>query len=318
MKAYRPLICILLFSTVVSSWADSYDPAPAVSGRTGRDIEPRDVFSRVIWLEKEIRALESFKKIDESELEIAYIVDRASPREVYFAAISLLKKTQRLCFEITGKLGGSWNKDFRNKPVDVFRVLNQVMISIHTIKSYQYTTLSTSEKPTLYAGPTDVYNQILKVSRLVSVLHEEPVTPADVLNVVNKSLGVAQKLHTLIHNRAYTPVTTKTLTQKQPRDVFHNIHQLLSTTTQFSRSYYNIGMLNIYPLSINRDIAPSDVIDIAYLLNAELEYILQSQFIGKKASPPATVKGKITPSVVFTHVNKIRHIMDALMAKKTP
>ena len=314
----RSAICAsLLFFQTAISLAYEYFPPNAISGRVSDDIQPKDVCARASWLEKEIKLIDFDQKLTSKNTIPAYKVSNAKPYEVNFIAKSVLNKSQRLCFTYTKSLGGKTPKSrlFHDQPINVFRLLNQSMISVQFVKQAGNIDILLEEEPVSDATPSDVYNKLLTNSRMLSNLNTNKIKPADVLEIVDRAFDIAVALQESLKkdtSRSNTqPVHKADLQGKTPANVFYNMVSLFQVIEDYADEHFSRQLLQLEPVKVDREIEPSDVIDLASLLLAELSYLADSAslFIPENTTPSGEIKGEITPSTVFNRVNKIHGIL---------
>ncbi len=308
--------CLLFFNAGMSS-AYEYSVPGAVSGRIHNDIQPRDVYARAVWLNEEITLLDVDNKLTIKNTVPAYKVTNAQPYEVNFIAKSVLNKAQRLSFSYTKKLGGHTPKSklFHDQPINVFRLLNQSMISIQFVKQANEIETLCKEEIVTNATPSDVYNMLLENARMLSNLNTNKIKPSDVLEVIDEAFDLAIEIkQNSLKGGTYinTEIINKAqYTDKTPRDVFYNLVSLYGLLTEYARDEFTKEILQIEIVEIDREIEPSDVIDLANLILAELTYLTQSNSLMTQKKPVQLNNrtGKTTPSTVFNRVNDIRAVL---------
>ena len=315
---FRLAICTcMLFCNAGMSSAYEYSVPGAVSGRKHNDIQPRDVYARAAWLYEEITLLDVDKKFTTNNTVPAYKVTNAQPYEVNFIAKSVLNKAQRLSFSYTKKLGGHTPKSklFHDKPINVFRLVNQSMISVQFVKQANGIETQFKEEIVNTATPSDVYNQLLKNSRMLSNLNTNKIKPSDVLEVIDEACQIAIEIkqNSL---KGGAELNTDTInevqyTDKTPQDVFYNLVSLFGLLSEYARDEFTKEILQLEVVNIDREIEPSDVIDLANLILAELTYLAESNSLVVRHNSTFIQerKEKITPSTVFNRVNDIRAVL---------
>ncbi len=308
----------LLFFHVAISSAYEYIPIDAISGRVGEDIQPKDVYARSLWLEKEIKLVDVDNNLTSSNTIPAYRVTKAKPYEVNFIAKSVLNKAQRLCFTYTKSLGGHTPKSrlFHDKPVNVFRLLNQSMISIQFVKQANEIKTRLNEEIVADATPSDVYNKLLVNSRMISNLNTNKIKPSDVLAIVDEAYGVAVALKQDILKSNYklnTGVVNEVqYSDKSPQDVFYNLISLFDLITKYASDNLSKELLRLEPINVDREIEPSDVIDLASLVLAELTFLANSNSILLRGNSNFLYESdrEVTPSTVYNRINEIYTILN--------
>ena len=307
------VFAICLISIGTDTFANKPIPPNAISGRIGEQIQPSDVYARALWLEKEIRLLAKDPMLG-AMYEPAYQVDNAHPREVFFLAKSLIGKAQRLSFEHTKSLGGKGilASTYRDKPVYVFKALDQVMVSIWQVKQSMDITQEIQEVPINNATPTDVYNQLLINSRLISVLNSNRVEPSDVIRIVDYTYEVAMALHQELNSgKFFDPrlIDQEAFTDKTPEDVFNHLISLIELLNKYAYKNFQREIMTITKQDVKREIYPSDVIDLASIISAELTFMAHTSFV-KVQDVHKKRKEEVTPNNVFKMINNIRSVLE--------
>jgi hypothetical protein len=125
-------------------------------------------------------------------------VSDAAPREVYFLAISLFQKVNRLSFDSARRYIEVPKPPAGDiQPQHVFKVVNSVDTQIDTLMALLGIPYG-AEQATIDPSktPTDVFQLILEVNQKLNALIDRPFSPSDVYQSVTTSIGHAAVLLT--------------------------------------------------------------------------------------------------------------------------
>ena len=240
---------------------------------TSKPIEPADVFVLVgvVRAELELIRIEMGKPSDAAE---QINVTNAAPREVFFQALSLFRKANRLCYEHTRTdLSEPSSPTDAIRPQHVYGVVEAALNQIRKVKGQ----LGIPERVVMPARddsrtPTDVFRSILLASRQLNTLLDRQFTPSDVFEQVTLSVSLGARLLARFPDAARIPPTPPYERRKKPTDAF----SLLIECFQVVRSIASISDLPIATLArVENDevVNPGDVYGMATLLVSELVYL---------------------------------------------
>ncbi len=262
-------------------------------------ILPPDVLARVATVRTELDELRFFMGRPEShqpELD----VHGAAPREVYFQALTMFQKADRLCFEHTRERATPPRLPKGDiQPADVLNVVDVALTCVRRVKrKYEIETTSTPATRDDSKQPTDVFRSIVQANRQLNLMLERRYAPGDVFEQVTRSIGHTSRLLEHFPDAATLHDEPKFQEGKRPADVYRRLLDCFKRI----RSIAELSGLEMLELQIDDsqiEVAePSDVYDIASLIVAELAY-LHSVLPGAK--PPRSVYyvGRKFPSHVF-------------------
>ena len=213
----------VLFVSTTWGQAASITPPP-VSGRAASPEAtlPADVLARVQWFHEELEAirLEMGKPKDRR---VTRLATDALPHEVYFQAITLFIKADRLALELTGSTG------LRPQPVSPSAVrpyhtwvlVTAALDRLLTIKTELgiQETLPEKVQPAS-TKPTEVARAIVQANRQLNVMLQRRFSSSDVFQQVSWGIQYAKAL--LAQFPAATPSATSPPFErgKQPGEVF--------------------------------------------------------------------------------------------------
>lgn len=284
--------------------SDSLSP---VSGRpvSVSGILPADVFSRTVLLKKELEGIrvEMGKPKDEW---VGGIATNASPHEVYFQALNLFLKANRLSLELTGSVGIQPNirpaSDIR--PFHIWMMVNEAYKRILVIKQELRITATNAEN--LKESTTTITEAgaaIVAVNRQINMVLERPFTPGDVVHQVNLAIQYAAGLLKQFPGTSPIPEASPFERGKQPGEAFLRLVDCFERLESIAK-HSEVSVLHFDRTAMNKavnyyDFHPSDVYDMATLLVSDLA-LFHAKI--KNLDSPATVpypEGHIFPSHVY-------------------
>ena len=163
-------------------------------------IEPKHVFVQAQRILNEVDLIR--REMGKPEQELLQIeINNAQPREVFFQALTLYKKADRMCFDHTRNTGPIPPKTPAGKilPGDVFVVLKKAMIRVRCVSDHWGIAKSVN-LPVVnpYHTPSNVYMKILEVNRELNFLLDVPFSPS---TVYRRVLETIQLVENLLQNR---------------------------------------------------------------------------------------------------------------------
>jgi hypothetical protein len=301
------LIVAMQFLLVSSALGESpkMNPPP-VSGRavSPETIVPADVLARVQWFREELEAIR-FEMGKPKDQRVTRLATDALPHEVYFQAVTLFIKADRLALELTGSTG------IRPEPVattDVRPYHNWVLVTaaydrLMTIKAE----LGIHEKVPEHAHPpstkpTEVGRAIVQANRQLNLMLQRRFSPSDVFQQVTWGIHYTKAI--LAQFPGDTPSAASPVFErgKQPGDVFLRLAECFTRVEEIAR-FSGMEILHLDRNAARKavhdfNILPSDVYDLATLLVSDLTYLYGKL---KNAAPIPSVPfpGRKFPSHVY-------------------
>ncbi|MBC8354440.1 MAG: hypothetical protein H8E66_20790 [Planctomycetes bacterium] len=266
------------------------------------EITPPHVLVHVATVRTELKELRFLMGRPESQ-QPEMNVTGAAPREVYFQALTMFQKADRLCFEHTRERAAPPPPPSGEiQPANVRDVVDVALTCVRRVKNkYGLKTASAPGERDDSKQPTDVFRSIVQANRQLNLMLERRFAPGDVFQQVTRAIGHTSRLleqfpdaETRYDEPAYQE-------GKRPADVYR---RLLGCFERI-RTIAEQSGLEMLELQIDdshiESAEPSDVYDVASLIIAELAY-LHSKLPGAK--PPRNVYdvGRKFPSHVFQRV----------------
>jgi len=267
-------------------------------------IIPADALARMVLMGKEIEEIR-YEMGKPKASKWKPVATNAQPHEVYFQALTLFVKADRLALEMTGSTGitpaGVPASDIR--PFHVWELVNAAYERIGIVKRELGIAEKFSENPQVpETSFTEVGRVIVQTNRQLNVLLERRFSPSDVFQQVTLGIRYAASLLAQFPNVGEGPKPALFERGKQPTEVFLRLvecYSHLETIAQESQ----IKVLHLNPEMAHKavkdiEIQPSDIYDIATLLVSDLAY-LHAQM--KDATSPGSVPypGRKFPAHVF-------------------
>jgi hypothetical protein len=283
-------------------------------------ITPSHAYQRVVRIlgELELIRLEMGRgQVESSPLR----VENAAPREVYFQAITLFRKSDRLAFEHTRE--GSEPPappPGEIRPSHVRHVLDAALGRIQRLKEILGITEEVEEPPLLEGiQPSQVFIQILNANRQLNRLLEKQFSPGDVFRQVTVAVAYATRLLDAPGQVSSPPPTPPLERRKRPADVYRRLlacYELVRQAGQISR--VQMLLLDIPDPEIDK-VEPSDVYDVASLLVSELAF-MHGLIPGAKPPRKAYNPGRRLPAHVYQRAGILEEQLRVLIkrAKQNP
>jgi hypothetical protein len=248
-------------------------------------------------------------------------VKNAAPREVYFQAVNLYGKTNRLHHNLTARSILDHDlpavpKDI--KPADVWDILFAVLVQIDEIQE-EYSITSHAAFPQVEKNktPTDVYQSLLLIIRQVNqMLQEEPYTHSDVYQETSTALYCLLNIYT-----SFPGLQMQKQPALQPGKKAEDVFNELINTYQTIRHLIQLSGFNMLELSTrsSSDLQPGDIYELAVLITSELKF-LHSHLAPEKMVHTAAYPGVKFPSHVLQRLTYLHNHLQAILrqVKKNP
>lgn len=248
-------------------------------------ITPPDCHARALVLagEVELIRLEMGRPADPRP---PLAVSGASPREVWFQALAVFRKADRLCHELTGDPTAAVPHAppiSEIRPGHVLAVIDATLREVVTIKQ----SLGIVELPAAVTRdpqkqPSDVLATLSTVNRQINLLLERPFTPADVFQQVSFAVAYAARL-----GRTAAPAEPALERRKRPADVYARLLACLELTrTLVKRAGHPV--IDHLGAPEPDTIRPADVYDLASLVLGEIAFL---HALAPDPNPPYPFEG---------------------------
>ncbi len=300
------VILILVAVTVTSPVAPAYALGrETLQPASGHHISPNgitsaDVLARATLLRDELEAVrfEMGKPRDSRRLADAA---KAAPHEVYFQAITLYLKADRLALELTGSTGiqPEGISPLHVRPYHVWKMVNAAYERMLTVKQELGIKQSSVERQQDPAtSSTEVGYAIVRANRQINRMLERRFTPSDAFQQVTVAIGYTTILFGQFPGTHAMPKAPPLERGKDPADVFLRLAASFQRLESIAR-HSGLEVLHLDSKAAAQvEVLPSDVYDIATLLVSDLAYLHAHL---KTASQPPLVPypGRKFPSHVY-------------------
>lgn len=275
---------------------------PLLQTAQAGDIEPADVFQNTLIIRGELERIRiALEKPREQRPEIK--IRNAQPREVFFQAITLWVKTERLCREARGAGASSLARIQVAPPADVTpaEVWTLTLNAIGRISCVKRVLDLDGDVATPPRDdtktPTDVFRSVVQANRQLNLLLEHPFNPSDVFGIVTLTNDyLTETMDKLSPEwRADVPEMPARADGKMPIDVYRQLTRCLGVVQRIA-AISDLEMLE-FEADFDQDIVPSDVFDIASLVLSEVRYFASE--VGVKKRYAFREFGKKVPSDVY-------------------
>ena len=300
MTGKRVLICALLGCVVAQIGAAA-------------EIEPPDVYQSTMVIRGELERIR--EALDEpSDARVEIYVRNAQPREVFFQAVTLWVKANRLCKETRRADMPAVSKveiapPRYVTPRDVWVMTRNTLGRISCVKRELELRGDVAAPPRDPAKtPSDVFRSIVQANRQINLLLEYPFTPSDVFAIVTLANEfVAETLDAFAPEwRADEPALPAYSEGRQPVDVFRQLLRCFAIIERIA-AHSGLTMLELKP-AVDQSIVPGDVFDLASLVFSEVRFFATQ--IGVRKRYTLRVHGEKVPSDVFQQAQRLEAFLD--------
>ena len=272
-------IHLLLVSTTWGQ-ATAMTPPP-ISGRavSPETILPADVLARVQWFREELEAIR-FEMGKPKDRGVTRLATDALAHEVYFQAITLFIKADRLALELTGSTG------LRPRPVPpsdirpyhtwglVTAALDR-LVAIKNELGIQEIVSENAQPPT--TNPTEIARAIVQANRQLNLMLQRRMSSSDVFQQISWGIQYTKALLAQFPTATHSANTPSFERGKQPGDVFLRLVRCFKHVEEIAR-LSGTAVLHLDEKAAKRavddfNIQPSDVYDLATLLVSDLTYL---------------------------------------------
>ena len=280
---------------------------------TGEDVTLADILVEIRHLNQELEAVRQYMGAPKVE-PLNIRVNHAAPHDIYFQAITLITKVNRLSFEVTRRRHHHPEESAKiYKLEDVLllikeshRILDGIMTGFGIVAEHSFVERLTA------TSPSDVFQEILITNQQLNFLMQRGFEPSDVYTQVTQAIGYATILLTPYPDAIPTPDPLAYIPNKSPGDVYF---LLLTCLEEIQKIYAssNLSTLAIHAKQIDKDkITSSDVFDLASLLVARLNYLIQ-HFKNNEKPPKAFYPGRKYPSDVYQRASILLNQLQQLV-----
>lgn len=301
---------LLLVALAVLATAHPAAPAPAES--------PPDVYRQVQLLSQAVAKLRLHMGAPVAD-HLNLSVRDAQPHDVFFQALALFRKSDRLLFEMTRQkavLPDIQADVYR--PADVSQLVEATRHNVASILDdlgLAYPLDLPARDPS--KTPSDVFVAIQVVSRQLNLLLERRFSPNEVYMQVTLAIGYAARQLARFPGAERIPTEPEVEPGRVPSDVFFKLLECLDRISEIYR-IADLPSLEVDARDISRtNITHGDVFDIASLVVARLDY-LHKHFTVKRRPRQPFYPGRVFPTDVWRRAGVLHVQLEQLIERMRP
>ena len=260
------------------------------------------------------RALEVAAEVDLIRLEMGVTyaakpdmaISGAQPRDVYFQALTLFEKSNRLLFEhLREREDPPTLSSGDITPDDVLTLINGALeLVLHVKQSFEIKETATIELSNETRTPTDVYKLIIRVNRTLNSLLQQRFAPAEVYQQLTYGVGLSSSILATVASADRLGIEPPLARRKTPLGVYRQLIAMYAIIHETMNLSGKECLVIEAAESEREDVSPSDVYDLASLLVSELSY-LHSLTPGANAAKDSYYPGDKLPSHVYQRAGRL-------------
>ena len=283
----RSLLLVLSISTTLTAVAQS-----DVTGQTnqptsnpnfselqnvyGNNISPIDVFTELSEINERLTYMMAQMGIKPDQEDILSI-SNASPREIYYQAIHLVKMSNRLSNDYLNK-----TISFPSYPrggITSSNIFTLVNLSLGIIKQVQDKLKIKNEPQALtdqnIVTPSNIFNTLLNTTVKMSNILKYRTNPTDTYAQLQESITYTAALLQTFPNSNPSPTSIEVNSVKYPLDVFnqlvncYNLVKAIGAASGIKMLDMNINVPNVKNVDIN------EVDQLSYIILSEIAYLYE-------------------------------------------
>jgi len=273
-------------------------------------IEPPDCYARARQLAAEVELIRH-EMGRPAEPRAAVTVAGASPREVYFQALAVFRKADRLCQEITGDPVAAIPHVLpvaEIKPGHVLLVIEAALRELAEVK-HGLGIKEAAEAPARDASkvPSDVFGALATANRQINLLLERPFRPTDVYQQVSLAVAYAARL-----TDEDPPAPAAFERGKRPADVYARLTRCLDLVRGLVGKAGHPVIERAPDAGDAAGVSPSDVFDLASLVLAEVAFL---HALRQDPNPPYPFEGNAPGRKLPSHVDQLAGVLERQLAQ---
>jgi hypothetical protein len=311
---YIPLLLLttcLLFSWLPYGLAES--PGSRITS-TDTETTPRDVYIELQRVSQMINKIGAHMGITQPDI-LNITVKNAAPHDVYFQARTLALKANRLSFELLRRDSPAPPLPKREvRPEEVRMMVIEAQRAIHDI-SMEFDLKQFHPIPEIAEeiSPSDVFMATTTANRYLNALLERRFAPEEVYSVVNFAISYASNMLAEYPGAMRIPERPPYSKEKRPLDVYYRLYDCLQLIDQIYQ-IQGLEILEIDITAIQKDhITPSDVLDMASLLVARLDF-LSKKLNSRRQAREGCYPGRKFPSDVYQQAAVLQQQLLSLLS----
>ncbi len=240
----------------------------------------------------------------------------AAPREAYFQAVTLFRKTDKLCFEITRDR--HLDIEIQTGEIEakhVWHMINRVIKKLNLVK----TRLGIKETSRMHdrdsgKGPSDVFRVIVHANRQLNLLLDKRFLPSDVFQQVTLAINYSSRLLAQFPESNRIPDAPTYQRRKHPKDVYFLLVNCYGHLHEIARQSHVESLTLTFNEIDMKSITPSDVYDIASVIVSELAF-LHEQIANIEPPAKTYYAGRKIPSDVYQRAGMLEAQLIELLSR---
>ncbi len=268
-----------------------------------QEIQPADCYVRASYLAKEIELVRR-EMGRPQETRSAVTVTGASPRECWFQALAVFRKSDRLCNEVAADPVASVPHAppiHEIKPGHVLQVIEAAAREVTEVKRALGITESV-DPPARDASktPSDVYGTLATLDRQLNLLLAQPFSPSDVFQQLSLAVAYATRL-------GAEPGSSPFQRGKRPADCYERLSGCLELARKLIRKAGQPVIESTPAPGEPSSVLPSDVYDLASLILGEVAFL---HSLTKNALAPYPFEGNVPGRKLPSHVWQLAGVLE--------
>ena len=281
-------------------------------------VHSADVYVQVKELGGAVETLRHHMGVPQANRLNLYVRD-AQPHDVFFQAMTLFRKSDRLLFQMTRhKAQVPETQPGLYRPVDVMELVVAARGYIELVlKDLGLATPTNPVPRDATKTPSDVFLAIQGVNRQLNLLLDRPFSPSEAYMQVTVAISYAARQLARFPGTVRIPPAPRVEPGRVPSDVFFRLLVCLDRISEIYRME-KLPSLEVDAGGIRKpNITPSDVFDIASLLVARLDF-LHKHFSIKVPPREPFYPGRVFPTDVFRQAGILQVQLDQLLDNMNP
>lgn len=248
-----------------------------------------------------------------------WTVDHAEPRHVYYQVRTMFRKVARLLEQTTGEEISTppLAESVEIEPRHVLEIVHAAQNGIEKIRS-ELGISYLAELPPLEKErqPRDVLREVIQANRQLNLMLNRPILPEDVYGQLELAATYVAGALTTEESKPIYGSLPPFDTGKMPSDVYRRVLECLSIAQEIGQQHgIEVLQVNLRRELRRRDIAPSDVYDLATTLLAEVAYLTLRLDAFDVDLPPIERPKHIFPSHVYQMATMLQNELAQLQEK---
>lgn len=235
---------------------------------------PTDVYKRVLEVAAEVHLIRLEMGVRDTA-KPDFAISGAQPREVYFQALTMHEKANRLLFEqLRERDDAPLPSPKKITPDAVLPIVNRTLELVLRIKQ----SLGTTEAVTLEESdgtrtPSDVYKLVIRVNRTLNLLLQQRFEPAEVYQQLTNGVSLSSSILATVVSAHRLGKEPPLAPRKTPGNVYGKLLKIYAIIYETLKLSGQECLVLGHSESERDDVSPSDVYDLASLLVSELSYL---------------------------------------------